>query len=178
MAKNQTYTGKWVDPLDIHIEDIDIEDIAHSLSLMCRFGGHVKEFYSVAQHSVEVSHFCDKEDEFWGLMHDTSEAYLIDIPRPLKSDPKFGSFYRETEKQVMQVICNKYHLPSKQPESVTGADNILLATEIRDLMTKPFPLKINDSIISTLCKKIVPVSPKEAERMFLERFAILLSRSL
>ena len=79
-----TYTGKEFYPLDPNPADIDIKDIAHALSNCCRFAGHIKSFYSVAQHSVIVSELCEPENALAGLLHDASEAYLSDIARPVK----------------------------------------------------------------------------------------------
>jgi len=80
----QTYTGKKFWAFDAAIADICIEDIAHALAMRCRFGCHCKEFYSVAQHSVIVSHHLPPELKLWGLLHDATEAYLPDVPRPQK----------------------------------------------------------------------------------------------
>src|ERR1019366_6268112 len=79
----RTYTGILFDFEEPEASPIRIEDIAHALSLLCRFAGHCKEFYSVAEHSVRVSYACPEEHALWGLMHDASEAYCVDVPRPL-----------------------------------------------------------------------------------------------
>lgn len=89
----QTYTGKQFWPLDPKVEDIDIEDIAHSLSLQCRWNGHCRQFYSVAQHAVYVaSMITDPRAKLWGLHHDDTEAYLTDVPRPIK--PYCGDYIK------------------------------------------------------------------------------------
>src|SRR4051794_32940266 len=88
-----TSTGKWFDVFNPNPADVDIEDIVHALSMQCRFTGHTKEFYSVAQHSVLVSLTCPSVDALYGLVHDGSEAYLSDIARPVKKHPAFGPFY-------------------------------------------------------------------------------------
>src|ERR1700674_199080 len=77
-------------------EDVCIEDIAHSLSLLCRFTGHVKQFYSVGEHSVRVSYLCPPEYQLWGLLHDAGECYAGDVNRPLKYSPGMEA-YREYE---------------------------------------------------------------------------------
>src|SRR6266496_3875421 len=96
-------SGKWFNVFNPKPEDVDIRDIAHALSNQCRFTGHTKEFYSVAQHSVLVSTFCAPEDAAWGLLHDASEAYLSDIASPVKKHPDFGPFYLEAEKRITDV---------------------------------------------------------------------------
>jgi hypothetical protein len=82
----QTYSGRQFWPLDPRVEDVHLEDIAHALSNVCRYTGHVREFYSVAEHSVHVSWSCEPEDALWGLLHDASEAYLADMARPVKQN--------------------------------------------------------------------------------------------
>lgn len=147
----QTHSGRRFNPLDPNPEAIVIQDIAHPLSMQCRFSGHCKKFYSVAQHSVLVSYICDSQDALWGLLHDASEAYLVDVPRPVKRSGKFEA-YREFENNMQKAICKRFGLPVKEPPSVKKADTILLATEARDLMsplhsdwrqpTDPLPFKI------------------------------------
>ena len=83
-----TSPRRWAGP---NPDDIRIEDIAHALSNQCRFAGHAREFYSVAEHSVHVSQLCLPEHALWGLLHDASEAYLVDLPRPLKLLPEFAA---------------------------------------------------------------------------------------
>lgn len=127
-----TFTGKLFYPLDPRPEEIDINDIIHALSNQCRFAGHCTKFYSVAQHSVMVSLSCDPVDALWGLLHDASEAYLVDVPSPLKRMPEFAA-YREAEKQLMGIICDVFGLSHDEPPSVKFADKRMLATEARDL---------------------------------------------
>lgn len=134
-----TYTGKTVNPLDPNFVDVCIGDIAHALSHQCRFTGHSMFFYSVAEHSVRVAE-CLARDAYsngivlWGLLHDASEAYLVDLPTPLKRNAPIGPAYREVEARVMERICLRFSLPREEPPSVRSADAILLSTEIRDLM--------------------------------------------
>ena len=127
-----TFTGKKFYPLDPRPEEIDVNDIVHALSHQCRFVGHCTSFYSIAQHSVLVSLLCNPDDALFGLLHDAAEAYLVDIPSPLKRLPEFAA-YREAEKKLMDVICDVFGLPHDEPASVKIADKRILATEARDL---------------------------------------------
>ena len=136
----QTSTGKAVFPLDMRIEDIDIHDIAASLSRICRYNGHLKseiEHYSVAQHSVHVSRICEKHFDMsipylrQALLHDAAESYVGDMVRPLKfSLPQ----YCDIKANVWKIICERFNLPFELHPSVKKADNIALATEKRDLL--------------------------------------------
>jgi 5'-deoxynucleotidase YfbR-like HD superfamily hydrolase len=123
-----------VHPLSPRPEEIDIDDIAHSLSQQCRFLGHTDAFLSVAQHSVLVSQQVPREDALWGLLHDASEAYLCDLPSPIKRDPEM-SIYRVAEDRLMLAVCEKFGLPPEMPHSVKVADKVVLATEFRDVTT-------------------------------------------
>lgn len=139
----QTFTMRQVYPLDLRPEDVAIEDIAHALSLQCRFAGHTRGHYSVGQHSLHVAEYLRDRGEpapvvLWGLLHDASEAYLTDIPRPLKRLPAFA-FYREAERRALATICDRFGLPTGEPPVVKYADGVLLATEARDLMAPLHP---------------------------------------
>jgi len=163
----QTYTGKQFFPLNPQLEDICIEDIAHSLSMLCRFTGHSQEFYSVGQHSIYVSKMCSKENELAGLLHDAEEAYTNDLARPIKRLKEFG-FFRNAGENIQSVIRYKFSLPKEEPEEIKFVDLKMLATEARDLMS---PLHADwKQPIEPYNFRIEPVQPKEAEKMFLERF--------
>lgn len=165
----QTYTGKKFFPLDPRIEDIDVVDIAHALSLQCRFVGHLKCFYSVAQHSVNVSHHSFIADGLSGLLHDASEAYLSDIAKPLKVTESFSK-YRELEDHLQKMIYRRFGLPEDMPMSVSLADRVLMNTEARDLFITIHP----DFILGdTLLEKLTPWSPEKAESSFLALYDIL-----
>lgn len=106
--KIATHSGKLVDPFSMRYEDLSIEDIAHALSNQCRFSGHTSEHYSIARHSLAVAQCVDrlgasKKQIMIGLMHDASEAYLLDVPSPLKSRPEFA-FYRDAERKLQSTI--------------------------------------------------------------------------
>ena len=173
----QTYTGKRFWPLDPRAEEVDILDIAHALSNLCRFGGHCREFYSVAEHSVRGSYLVPEPDALWFLLHDSPEAYMVDIPRPIKHSPGL-ELVREIEARIMAVISNAFNLPWPEPESVKRADLVMLRTEQRDLMGDPpadWESAVRDAI--PLANKIIPVSPKRAKEMFLARFNFLMEKT-
>jgi len=168
MSWIQTFTGRQFFPLAPRAADVDVRDVAHSLAMQCRFNGHCRSFYSVAEHSVRVSRILDGELRLWGLLHDAAEAYISDLPRPLKATaPEF----RAAEDRLLEVIVGGFGLPWPMPAAVAHADEVLLATELRDLMApppEPWPIAVEP-----LAAAIVPVGHAEAERLFLARFAEL-----
>ncbi len=170
----ETYSGIPFRPLTPNYEDVTVKDIAHALSHQCRFSGHTRAFYSVAEHSVRVSQLLDAWGEpppviLWGLLHDASEAYLVDIPSPLKRERVFDA-YRVAEDRMMMAVCDRFKMSRKQPKAVHKADAVLLATEARDLM--PFKSEHWGALTEEpLAQTIVPWSSAEAERCFLVRFA-------
>ena len=112
----QTLSGRRVNPLDAAPEDIDPADIARALSNLCRFGGHSKAFYSVAQHSAIVCDLLEERgatpDELMAaLLHDAAEAYLGDLPHPLKHRSELGAAFRVAEKRLEAVIAERFALP-------------------------------------------------------------------
>lgn len=163
----QTHSGRRFNPTNPNPDAIVIQDIAHALSMQCRFSGHCKKFYSVAQHSVLVSHICNEEDALWGLLHDASEAYLVDVPRPLKRSGKFDA-YIEFEARMQEAVCKRFGLPYQEPPSVKKADSKLLATEARDLMSPLHPDWLQP--VTPLPFTIDAWSPDKAKDMFMQRF--------
>lgn len=161
----QTFTGRYFWPLDPRADEVCIEDIAHHLANLCRFGGATRAFYSVAEHCVRVSRACDPADALWGLLHDASEAYLVDVPHPIKAHL---AGYGALEAGVMRAVCARFGLPPDEPESVAQADAVLLHTEARDLM--PRPLTQCRRVAAPLPGRIAPWTPARAERAFLARF--------
>lgn len=104
----QTFTCQQMYPLDPREAEIDILDIAHALANLCRFNGHVKQFYSVAEHSCHVSDLLPQVWKLTGLLHDASEAYLCDLPRPIKRSPGFAEGYLRAERDLERVITKKF----------------------------------------------------------------------
>lgn len=133
----QLGAGRRFYPQDPRPEDFRIEDIAHALACENRFGGHTPEPYSVAQHSVLVSRRAQElasgsvEVALWGLLHDASEAYIRDLPRPVK---RLLPEYQRLEEGVMAAIADRFQLGRAMPPEVRRADEELLATEARDLL--------------------------------------------
>lgn len=167
-----TFTGRCLDLIRPDPADIDIRDIAHSLAMQCRFNGHTKRFYSVAQHTVLVSNLLEGDDALWGLLHDAAETYVSDIPRPLKAQlPEFEI----AEDRMLKAIIIRFGLTAwPMPPRVKWADDTLLVTECRDLMIGLFD-RIKIPGVSALPDPIQPVDSIDAERMFMERFENLTS---
>lgn len=130
----QTFKGNQFWPLDPRADEIDIEDIAHALSNLCRYGGHTKRFYSVAEHCVLVSYKVPKEYALDALLHDASEAYLIDVPRPIK---QFLFNYKEIEAEIEKEVARKFGLEWPWHQSVKDADDRILNDERDQLMMYP-----------------------------------------
>lgn len=161
----QTYSGQAFDILAPTTSTIRIEDIAHALSNLCRFAGHVRTFYSVGEHSVRASHIPQSRDlQRAALMHDAAEAYIVDIPSPLKP---LLTGYREIEQRIESVIAEKFGVNLGHP-LIRDLDLIMLATEKRDLMgpeARPW-----GDLPDPLPEKIEPWTPIQAEQRFLLRF--------
>jgi 5'-deoxynucleotidase YfbR-like HD superfamily hydrolase len=162
----KTFTGRKFNPTHPYANAIVIEDIAHSLAMQCRFNGHSSVFMSVAQHSVMTSYICNFEDALHGLLHDASEAYLSDIPRPLKNSNEMES-YRKLESNLQKMIFERFGLNNEEPESVRKADNIMLSTEAHMFMKGPHQCY---EIEKPLLFKFEPLNPNEAELLFMKRF--------
>lgn len=127
----QTFGGHQFWPLDPRPDEIHIEDIAHALSNVCRFNGHVRQFYSVAEHSVFVALCTPVEHRVAALLHDASEAYMCDLPRPIK---RCVTGYEEAEARVMAVIAEKFSFTLPLPEIVKLNDNRILFDEREQFM--------------------------------------------
>lgn len=140
----QTYTGRQVWPLEA-LGDFHLLDIAHSLSHICRFGGHVRSFYSVAQHSVLASRHIEPRHAAWGLMHDAAEAYIGDITRPIKQSlsiigdcPEAFRGIFDVENALLAAIASEFALPWPPPaEAIELIDLRLLHAERASLLGRP-----------------------------------------
>tara|TARA_R110000796_G_scaffold134681_1_gene250463 strand:- start:1745 stop:2371 length:627 start_codon:yes stop_codon:yes gene_type:complete len=165
----ETYTGLRVFFGDIKKEIISIHDIAHSLSQICRFTGHTKEFYSVAQHSVLVADAqTTLPEKRAGLLHDASEAYVNDLPSPLKACVDLGD-YKNLENRFHAVINKKYRINDGMTPNIKKADLEALFTEKRDVLNKSSDWGWGEDI-EPFKDKIIPLPPKEAKALFIKRF--------
>ena len=132
-----TRNGIIVNVLDMKEEDVNLGDIIHSLSNTCRFGGHSPEFYSVAQHSMMVANYvmanphATEDNIRQALLHDAAEAYLVDMPSPLKAlMPEF----RKLEDEIMAVIAKRFRLEYPFPPMIKEADNAAFRFEWANLI--------------------------------------------
>lgn len=135
----QTISGRKFYPFDPRREDVDLDDIIHALSMLCRFGGHSRCFYSVAQHSVLVSRLCPPSLALIGLFHDAHEAYIGDLIRPIKRTLREGTdVYDVAADRVQSAIEGALRLPGVTKKSdaahIHEADTLALLAERRDLL--------------------------------------------
>lgn len=171
-----TSSGLHFYPRDPEGSTYRIKDIAHALSQLCRFAGHCKEFYSVAEHSVMVSRIIEgmagvEEGSpgscLWGLLHDASEAYLVDIPRPVKQLPELSG-YRALEKRTMDAIVTSFGLTKDEPNWVKNADLLALRSEAFALGLLNRDWDVYDWPDCGI--RPAPLAPKDAEAAFLARY--------
>ena len=168
-----TYTGRVVDPFNPDPKTICIEDVAHGLSLTCRFGGQCRTFYSVAQHSLVVGRIVPSHLAIFGLLHDAAEAYLTDIPRPFKSKI---SGYGKTEDKLLKTIFKAFQIPFKGlGKEIKDADNLALAIEQYELLpnTEHWPhilSKDEYDMYNVALGTAIEIPPSDVEEAFLERF--------
>jgi 5'-deoxynucleotidase YfbR-like HD superfamily hydrolase len=166
----RTYTGGKLYYFHPEKSKIEIEDIAHALSLICRFNGATKEFYSVAQHSVFVADKVKEnggtqEEIYSALMHDTAEAFISDVPSPFK---KFFPGFKKAETRMEKFLANKFQFKFPYGQIVKEYDLIALSTEMRDLMSVCDNKLLK---IKPLNERIKPKSAKQAKQLFLNRYA-------
>jgi len=163
-----TSTGRLFPLLQPHTFEFDIEEIAHALSRICRYTGHTRQFYSVAQHSVYVSGLVPDEYKLEALLHDASEAFLGDVSSPLKA---LLPEYKAIEAAVEKAIAKQYGLPFPLSPTVKTADLAMLVNEKRDLM----PLGHDDwwprpESMAHRGVKVQPLGPTTSKMLFLDMY--------
>jgi len=166
-----TASGELFDLLACEAGDIRLEDIAHGLANLCRFGGHVQTYYSVSQHSVLVSHLCDTADAVRGLLHDGAEAYCGDVISPLKRQPGMET-YRRIEEWISACIAVRFGVGRLETPSVELADRLAVFLEMEQLMAgtpMKYGLQVARPDLSVLGVTIDPLPPAEAKALFLAR---------
>lgn len=122
----KTYSGLYINVFDPDPDTICIEDIAHALSHTARWGGHTSGFYSVAEHSLWVQSKVPKEFRLEALMHDATEAYIGDMPKPIK---RYLPDYNKLEQNLDKVIRSKFGIPLEMSKEVKEVDYAALVYE-------------------------------------------------
>src|SRR5699024_9817293 len=169
----QTFTGRQFFPMNPRPEEVHAADIAHALSMQCRYNGHVRRFYSVAEHCVHLSYAVGEDNALWALLHDATEAYVGDMVAPLT---RHMSTYRETEDRVSAAIAEPFGLDPEMPQEVRTADRRILLDERAALMT-PAPADWGLDQLEPLGVQIMAWPPHEARRHYLNRLHELIERS-
>jgi hypothetical protein len=172
----QTVSGRWVNPFDPDLHQLDAGDIARALANQCRFGGHSRGFYSVAQHSVILSQLVeqrggDTEETFAALMHDATEAYLGDMPHPLKHRSPLGAAFKEAEDHLGHAIRARFGIKADVPE-IKRIDRALLATERRAFSAERWHWPELEGV-EPLDIELTAWPPDKAAQAFAQRFAEL-----
>lgn len=157
----RTFSGHYVNVFNPDPATICIEDIAHHLAMQCRFGGALPDHYSVAQHSWLCSQLVPPQHRLAALLHDASEAFLIDLPSPIKKQMKN---YQLFESDLMRVIAKKFGFQWPLATEVQAADHQLLQQEWHCLMLGNWP---------DWKHTILYMNPASAKRHFLEAFHMI-----
>lgn len=159
-----TYTGRYVDLAHPDPASIDPEDIAHGLAAVCRFSGQTRTFYSVAEHSLLVASLVPRPVRLRALLHDATEAYLQDLPSPVKA---LVPGYVEVEMRVWVAVATRFGLPVHDPLAdplIKQADLVAARVEMRDLFDRyPIPANLPDAPDAIMIDRPMPPEVAEAE---------------
>lgn len=159
-------SGGRFDLAEPHFSTFDIVDVAQGLGAICRFTGHTREFYSVAEHCVIAASLARSDAAYAALMHDAAEAFIGDVSTPLK---QLLPDYRAIERAVEAELFRRFDVPDPLPDEVKRVDRYLLEQEQRRFMQKPdflqSPFDNRPWAVNFPCW-----SPAEASRQFLAAF--------
>lgn len=141
-----TATGKkfWFD--DPKPEQICIEDIAWALAHSCRYTGHCRWFYSIAQHAFMASYLVPELFAMEALLHDAAEAYIGDLIRPLKRLPIFGDIYLKIEGPIEKAVAERFKLTYPWPDEVKRADELVVGAEVAQNIRSKVVNHLSDDI--------------------------------
>lgn len=171
----QTYTGKKFYLLEPKPHMFDIRDIAHALSMICRFNGHIKSFYSVAEHSVYVSRIARQGMKLSALMHDAAEAYVGDMVSPLKHSLA-GDEYAKVEDNLMKVMSEVFDFKYPLDPYIHLCDKVQLMAEARELLEHTpdwIPTEAQqEKYIGKYGLKPFSIPTERAEELFLTHYNI------
>lgn len=170
-----TYTGRHVFPLNVKPGDIDVKDIAHSLSMQCRYNGHTANFYSVAEHAYLISRALERDGHdritcLTGLLHDASETYVGDIIRPLKNS--LNNATKPAELKIEAAVSEHFGLPWPWPDVVDQYDKRIIVDE-KDSALLFGPHKPWNWDMQALRVTIYCWHPHLARDMFMQRYKTL-----
>ena len=164
------FNGKCIDVFNFREEDVEIEAIAHALARECRYMNFTREHYSVAEHSIHVAELCPLQLQLAGLLHDASEAYLLDLNPTLKYKMPV---YMELEKTIQETIFRRFNIKitKDQKKTIKHADKMIGATEIGIVIDyhRKFFDWVGTAEIS-ISTQIQQWDYKTAEKEFLEKF--------
>lgn len=169
-----TASGRVFNFLEPEKSDFTLHDIAVALSNICRFTGHTRSFYSVAQHSVMVSYLVPKEYALHGLMHDAAEAFLGDVSTPLK---QLLPDYKRIERSVEVEVLGRFGLSAEMPECVKVADLRMLRAEALHFMPKSCMDWPCLQGVEPIEQRLIPMSPSQAKTEFLERYRAITGKN-
>lgn len=169
------YSGRYFDFEDPEGSIFDISDIARGLSHICRFGGQCPRFYCVAEHSVYVSQIVPAEHALAGLLHDAAEAFVGDMPKPLKV---MCPDYVAIEKRIERAVLDRFGVSLPLDPSIKEADIRMLATEQAQLMGNrdDWDYTRGRAVVEGL--DIVGLAPNDAFNLFIDRFEVLTGLSV
>ena len=160
-------SGNYFDFVNPSTDSFTLEDIAQGLANTCRFGGHCHPYYSVAQHCILASHYVPQEHAMAALLHDAAEAFVGDIPSPLK---QMLTDFEQFESLAHAAVAQKFKIPEQMHPCIKEVDLRMLATEKRDVMPKTDMDWTILSGIEPFKEQIVPMSQRDAKIGFLVRY--------